>query len=297
MPLLRSYLFAPGNSPSLLDKVFRTDADAVVLDLEDAVPEAEKASARRLVAGAIAQRENGSSSARTGPVPFVRINSVGSTHWRADLDAVIGPGLRGIRLAKTESLESLCRVHAALTDRERTLGLEAGSVGVVATIETARGVQNLDSLIRAPRLRGFTFGAADFCADVSADPGDEVATLHAASRLVIASRAGRLAPPVASVFTHLDDLEALRIDTERQKRLGFFGRSAIHPRQVSIINKVFLPTDAEVAAARETVAAYEAAERGGSGVTRLGGQFVDLAVVRRSRAILDLSEHHRREQA
>ena len=132
-------------------------------------------------------------------MPFVRINSVGSTHWRADLDAVIGPGLRGIRLAKTESLESLCRVHAALTDRERTLGLEAGSVSVVATIETARGVQNLDSLIRAPRLRGFTFGAADFCADISADPGDEVATLHAASRLVIASRAGRLAPPVASV--------------------------------------------------------------------------------------------------
>ena len=96
---------------------------------------------------------------------------------------------------------------------------------------------------------GFTFGAADFCADICADPADPAATLHACSRLVIASRAGRIAPPVASVFTELQDLEALRADTERLKRLGFFGRSAIHPRQVEIINAVFQPTEAEVAAA------------------------------------------------
>jgi citrate lyase subunit beta / citryl-CoA lyase len=100
---------------------------------------------------------------------------------------------------------------------------------------------------------------------------------------------------VASVFTDLSDIEGLRVDTERQKRLGFFGRSAIHPRQVPVINEVFLPTDAEVTSAQAVLAAFEGAERVGSGVARLGGQFVDLAVVRRARATLALNEHARRE--
>lgn len=295
MPLLRSYLFAPGNHPGLLEKVFRTEADAVVLDLEDAVPESEKPQARRLVAAALAPRSRTGGSA-TAPAAFVRINCVGSPHWRADLDAVVGPAIRGIRVPKTESVESLCRVHDALTDREKALGLAPGLVTVVATIESARGLHQLESLIRAPRLSGFTFGAADFCADISADPCDVESTLFACSRLVVASRSGRLARPVASVFTNLDDVEALRRDTERQKGLGFFGRSAIHPRQVGVINQVFTPTQTEIAGAREIVSAYEAAERRGSGVTRIGGQFVDLAVVRRARGTLALKERALKEQ-
>jgi citrate lyase subunit beta/citryl-CoA lyase len=292
MALLRSYLFAPGNQPKLLDRVFRSGADAVVLDLEDAVPAQEKAAARRLVAATVegVHAPKPADGSVPGPRVFVRINSTGTNHWRADIDAVIGPGITGIRVPKAESLESMCRVHDAISDRERALGLPQGSVRLVATIETARGLNHVDALVAAPRLAGFTFGAADFCADVCADPADPMATLHACSRLVAASRAGRVAPPVASVFTDLQDLEALRKDTERLKRLGFFGRSAIHPRQVEIINAVFDPTAAEVAAAREVVAVYETAERGGSGVTRIGGVFVDLAVVRRARALLALSE-------
>lgn len=289
MPLLRSYLFAPGNHPGLLEKVFLSEADAVVLDLEDAVPESEKPQARRLLAAALA-RENRTGASAATPVAFVRINCVGSPHWRADLDAVVGPGIRGIRVPKTESVESLCRVHDALTEREEAQGLPPGSITVMATIESARGLHQLESLIRAPRLSGFTFGAADFCADIKADPDEVEATLYAGSRLVVASRAGRLARPVTSVFTSLDDVEGLRLDTERQKRLGFFGRSAIHPRQVAVINQVFMPTEAEITAAREIVSAYEAAERGGSGVTRIGGQFVDLAVVRRARSTLAMKE-------
>lgn len=292
MPLLRSYLFAPGNQPKLLDRVFRSGADAVVLDLEDAVPASEKTAARRLVASTMTSHRSSvvDDGSIVGPRTFVRINSTWTSYWRADIDAVVGPGIAGIRVPKAESLDSMCRVHDAVSDREHAIGLPRGSIRLVATIETARGLDSVDALATSPRLAGFTFGAADFCADICADPADPMATLHACSRLVVASRAGRVAPPVASVFTDLQDGAALRMDTERLKRLGFFGRSAIHPRQVEIINAVFEPTAAEVAAAREVVAAYETAERGGSGVTRIGGVFVDLAVVRRARAQLTLSE-------
>mgnify|MGYP000063309506 CR=1 FL=1 len=293
MALLRSYLFAPGNQPKLLDRVFECGADAVVLDLEDAVPASEKAAARRLVASALAGAFSANDAQATEASVFVRINPTGTGHWRADIDAVTGPGITGIRIPKTETLESMCRVHDAVLDRERLLGLRTGSVRLVATIETARGIAQVESIAAAPRLMGFTFGAADFCADISANLSDRMATLHACSRLVIVSRAARLAPPIAPVFTDLQDLEGLRLDTERLKHLGFFGRSAIHPRQIGIINSVFEPSAGEVAAAREVVAAYEAAEEEGSGVTRIGALFVDLAVVRRARTVLELSERGR----
>ncbi len=283
--LARSYLFAPGNNGALLRKVFAVGADAVVLDLEDAVPESEKANARRAVAGAVSGQEVSSHSAT-----YVRINGTQSSHWRADIDAVVAPGLQGLRVPKAETLESLCRVHDAVSDRERALGLAHRSVGLMATIESARGLTGIHALARAPRLVGFTFGSSDFCADIAADPFDEAATLFARSRLVVASRVAGLAPPVASVFTRLDDETGLRADTERQKRLGFFGRSAIHPRQVAIIHEAFEPTAGELDEAGRILEAHAQAGREGSGATRMGGQFVDLAVVRRARAILDLRE-------
>jgi citrate lyase subunit beta/citryl-CoA lyase len=297
MRLLRSYLFAPGNNETLLRKVFAAGADAVVLDLEDAVPESEKARARACVTTALAsEAANAHSGSGDGPATFVRINSLDSGHWRTDVDAVAGPRLAGLRIPKAEDLDSLCRLNDALSDRERALGLEPGSIRVVATIETARGLARVASIARAPRLSGFTFGAADFCADVAADPSDDAATLFARSALVMASRDRRLAPPIASVFTSLTDGEGLRADTERQKRLGFFGRSAIHPRQVPIIHAIFEPTAEEVAAAQAVVAAYAAAGREGRGVTQTGGGFVDRAIVRRAQATITLHELPRRDR-
>ena len=289
MSVLRSFLFAPGNHPTLLKKVFEAGADAVVLDLEDAVPESEKAQARRDVADCLSSLgASPASGHRPAPRVFVRINSLQSLHWRKDLEAVLGAGLTGIRIPKVEQLQSLCRVHDAVSDRERVLGLVAGAVRVVATIESARGVDQLEHLAGAPRLQGFTFGAADFCADVGAAPSDPTATLFARSRLVLVSRAHRLAPPIASVFSNLDDLDGLRTDTQRQKNLGFFGRSAIHPRQIPVIHEAFAPTAKEVASATKVVEAYSAAEDAGRGVSRIGGEFVDLANVRRARETLEL---------
>lgn len=286
MRLLRNYLFAPGNNEGILAKAFGAGADAVILDLEDAVPESEKARARSCVRAALVRDATAHS-----PTPaFVRINGLASAHWRADVDAVIGPEIAGVRLPKAEDAESLCRLDDAIAARERALGLAHGSIRVVATIESARGVAGLASLARGPRISAFAFGAADYVADIGGDAEDELSTLFARSALVVASRSARLAPPVASVFTRLSDEDGLRADTLRQRSLGFFGRSAIHPRQLPVINAVFDPTPAEVDRARKEIAAYEAAGVQGRGASQTEGGFVDLAVVRRARAILELHE-------
>jgi len=283
MKLLRSYLFAPGNNEAVIGKALAAGADAVVIDLEDAVPESEKARARACVRAAL--------SRGVAPVPaFVRINSLASEHWRADVDAVAGPEIAGLRVPKVEDIESLCRLHEEISARERFLGMTTGSIRVTATIESARGVVRIESVARGPRVCGFTFGAADYAADIGADPEDEFATLFARSALIVASRSARLAPPVASVFTRLSDERGLRADTLRQKSLGFFGRSAIHPRQLAVIHEIFDPTPAEVERARKDIAAYEAAGREGRGASQTDGGFVDLAIVRRARAILELHE-------
>ena len=285
MKPLRSYLYAPGSESELVRKVFHAGADAVILDLEDAVPESEKARARALVAKRLREVEKEGSA----PV-FVRINHLGSAHWRDDIAAVAGASLAGVRVPKAESLADMCRLNDALSDRERILGLGIGSIAVVATLESARGLVALESLASAPRLAGFAFGAADYCADIAADPAEEPALLFALSRLVAVSRSRRLAPPIASVFIRLDDDAALRSDTERHKRLGFFGRSAIHPRQVPVIHAAFRPTPGEVSEAEGIVEAFERAGGAGRAAVHSGRGFVDLAVVRRARALLALHD-------
>ncbi len=287
MALFRSYLFAPGNNEKLLQKVFAAGADAVVLDLEDAVPPGEKAQARRMV-GALLERRP-----QERPVPvYVRVNGMESGLWREDLAAVVGPGLRGVRLPKAESAADVGRFVEALQEEEARKGLEPGAVEVVCTIETAKGVCAAQQLAACARVANLTFGAADFAQDAGLDPGDDEAeTLVARSQLVLASRAAGIDPPVASVFTRVHDDEGLRRSTEAARRLGFFGRSVIHPRQLAVVHEAFTPAPEAVARAREIVEVFEDALSRGSGAALTGdGRFVDLAVVRRARALLSLAE-------
>ena len=283
----RAHLFAPGSQERLLVKVFEAGADGVVLDLEDAVAPASKPEARRLVAAALSAR-----AGVAGPVTAVRINGVDTPWWQDDLDAVIGPGLQLIRIPKAESARQIAEVDARVRSLEVARGLEAGGIGFVATIESAAGILGAAEIARAPRVRGFTFGAADFVRDISADAsGHDLATLYARQHLVVVSRALGLDPPVASVHTQLADLDGLRRTTEEARALGFFGRSCIHPSQVSVVQDVFTPTPSAAAAARATVEAWDQAVRRGVGAfTMAGGQFVDDAIVRRAHALIALAE-------
>jgi citrate lyase subunit beta / citryl-CoA lyase len=288
LPPMRSWLYAPGNNPRLLEKVFGAGSDAVILDLEDAVPPGEKARARDLVIDAVRGR-----AGQPGPAVFVRINHPESGLAEADVATVVQPGLDGLRVPKVEDAETVRRVEGWLVAAEQRAGLPAGSMALVCNVESAAGVwRALEIAEASPRVKALAFGAADFVRDVAARVGpDGLETLYARSRLVLVARVAGIRPPVDSVYTRLDDEEGLERTTRQGRDLGFFGRSAIHPRQVAAINRVYTPSEEEVGRAREVVTAAASAEAGGSGALRLpSGDFVDVAIVRRAEAVLRLAD-------
>ncbi|QYJ16591.1 Citrate lyase subunit beta [Rubrobacter xylanophilus DSM 9941] len=267
----RSYLYVPGSDPRRIEKALSSEADAVIIDLEDAVVPDRKDEARKNVAGVL-EREP------TKPV-FVRVNAPGSALCERDVEAVARPGLAGLRLPKTESPEEVRRIA------ERLEELGCGAV-IQCLIESALGLEMAFELARShPRVTALAPGEADLAADLGVS-GEE-GLLYARSRVVAASRAAGLQGPVQSVYTDVRDLEGLRRSTEAGKRLGFFGRSAIHPAQVPVINEIFTPTGEEVARARELLQAMERAAASGTGAFALeDGRFVDEAVVRAARLTL-----------
>jgi citrate lyase subunit beta / citryl-CoA lyase len=286
---LRSWLYAPGNNPKLLQRVFSARADAVILDLEDAVPFNEKERARAMVADAVQTR-----AGTSGPAVFVRINHPSSGLALQDIEAVVGPGLDGLRVPKVESAETVTQVDEWIWEAEAKSGLSPGSIPLVCNVESAAGVWRADAIAAAgPRVLALAFGGVDFGRDVGATSGpDGLETLYARSRLVLASRVAGVRPPVDGVYTQLADDEGLERTTQQGRALGFFGRSAIHPRQIPIINRIYTPLPHELAWARRVVQTAREAERSsGAGALQLpSGEFVDVAVVRRAEALLHLAE-------
>lgn len=282
--LRRSYLFAPGSSPRVLGKVLGAGADAVVLDLEDAVAPQNKVAARAAVADLVVRE------AAAAPCEVhVRVNRTAGGYDTDDVAAVVGPGLRALRLPKAADAGEIAAVAALLDRLERDAGLEPGTVALYPTIESAAGVERARELAAAPRVESLVFGAADFLADVGAGGDGRDATLFARSTIVLASRTAGIAQPVDGAYTDLDDLDGLRRTTAWARSLGFFGRSAIHPRQLAVLHDVATPTPAELAWAREVAAV---SERGAAAV--VAGGFVDAAVARRARAILALAPEEAR---
>jgi len=301
LPPIRSWLYMPGNQPRFLRHIHDTGADAIVLDLEDAVPANDKGEARRLIASVMASADtkgDGGSSPVSGhrverrPLIFVRLSGLGQEGLAADLSAAVAPGLAGLRLPKVESALEVARVAEALLLAEVRAGLPPGGVPLVCGIESATGVQRGAEIAAASdRVHALAFGTADFQADVGAAEGPgRLETLVARSLLVLLSRAAAIAPPIDSVYLAIDDHEGLERSTRMGKRLGFFGRAAVHPDQLAVINRVFTPTRHEVDDARRIVEAAQRTASDGVGAMRgEGGQFVDIAVVRRARRLLDLS--------
>jgi len=287
---LRSYLFVPGDNETLLGKVLNAGADAVVLDLEDAVRPERKTEAREMIAEFLKHH------ADTLTPVYVRINSLKERLWQDDLAAAVRPGLRGVRIAKAESAAQIEAVHEALGTLELTAGMEPGSTRIVPTIESASGVLAVEAIARMPRVEALCFGMMDFVADIHARSDTKfTASLHALSQLVLASRAAGIAPPVGSVHTKLDDHEGLRTTSELYRTLGFFGRSVIHPQQLAVVHEVFTPSAEEIAQARVVVEALVQAGEG-RGTATAADAFVDEAVARHARELLALSSSLREEE-
>ncbi|MFJ1539005.1 HpcH/HpaI aldolase/citrate lyase family protein [Micromonospora chalcea] len=277
----RSYLYVPGDRADLLDKAAGRGADALVLDLEDAVTPARKAHARETVAGYLG------AAAPAGPELWVRINS---DQVEADVE-VLSPAAAGVWVPKAEP-ELLAEVDAALARVQQRLGPDAPAFRVVALIETARGVLTAPRVAEAPRVLRLGLGEADLAGELGLQPGPERAEFAPIrSQVVVASAAAGITPPVGPVETTLRDPERLERTTRALLRQGFRARSAIHPGQIATINEVFTPTEAEVASARAVLEALERAERGGSGVaTDADGRLLDRAVVRAAAEVVRRAE-------
>ena len=275
---IRSYLYVPGSDPRRIEKALASEADAVILDLEDAVAPNRKEEARATVAEVLR-------SEHEKPV-FVRINAPDSVLAEEDVEAVAGPRLAGLRLPKTESPESVRRVAQWLEN----LGCEAG---LQCLIESALGLEFAFEIARAhEKVVGMSLGEADLAADlgVRGDAG----LLYARSRLVAATRAAGLPGPVQSVYTNVRDTEGLRRSTMEGKNMGFVGRSAIHPAQIEVINEVFTPTEEEIAEAKNLRARLEESTGTGTGAFALeDGRFVDEAVVGSARLTHALARRER----
>jgi citrate lyase subunit beta/citryl-CoA lyase len=258
---LRTYLFVPGNRPERFAKACAAGADAVIIDLEDAVPPGEKAQARAAVAQWL-------SPARRA---HVRVNGA-DTEWFADDLALCGAhGVAGVVLPKAE------RVSDILAVAERARG-----VPILPLIETAQGFWNALALARARQVARLVFGAIDFQVDLGID-GDDEELLHFRSQLVLVSRLAGIDPPVDGVSPAIDDLPLLRADTGRARRLGFGGKLCIHPKQVPVVKQCFAPSAQDVAWAKRILQAAAGAQ---GAALAVDGKMVDRPVILKAQRIL-----------
>lgn len=258
----RSWLFVPGNRPERFEKALASGADAVILDLEDAVAPADKGAARAAVAAWL-------SPAR--PV-YLRINAADTEWFADDLELVGNLGVAGVVLPKAEAADILARV---------AVRLPPGAV-LLPLVETGFGVARAETLAAQPRVLRLMFGTIDFQLDLGIDgEGEELAFFR--SKLVLASRLAGVQPPVDGVTTAIRDLDRLQADTQRARRMGFGGKLCIHPDQVAAVNRAFAPSDEELAWAKRVVEAAGAAE--GAAIA-VDGKMVDRPVLLRAQRMI-----------
>jgi citrate lyase subunit beta / citryl-CoA lyase len=283
----RSFLFAPGNRPRMVQKVMSFGADATILDLEDAVPIAEKAATRGAVKAALLDYPQ-DRSCKT----YVRVNSLDTGLTADDVRGVVCPALDGIILPKVEAAEELCEGDALVGQVERELGLAQGHLDLIPIIETAKGFLNARAIASAgTRARRLAFGAGDFTFDLGVNWfGDCPAIMLPRMLLPIISRAAGLEPPFDTVYQNIHDLEGLRRETETGKALGFQGKMCIYPAQVSVVNEVFSPTEAEIAYAHKVIEAFRVAEAQGHASCTVDGKMIDYPLAERAKRVLAVAE-------
>lgn len=282
----RTMMFVPASNASMLRDAGLYKPDSIMFDLEDSVSLKEKDSARFLVYEAVKNIDYGDIEL------LVRINSLDKGGVE-DIRAMVRAGIDGIRLPKTETAQDVLDVEEVIEKTEIECGREVGSTSIMAAIESPLGVLNAYSIATASkRLIGIALGSEDYVTAMKTRRYPERNSeeiFFARSMIVNAARAAGIAA-LDTVFSDIDDDEALRRETEFIKQLGFDGKSVIHPRQIPIVNSVFTPTDKEIEEAKAVIYAIEEAEAKGAGVIALNGKMIDKPIVERAERILMLAE-------
>jgi citrate lyase subunit beta/citryl-CoA lyase len=285
---IRTALFVPGDNPRRMDKALTSEADAVIVDLEDAVSPGRKPEARRHAKGRL--------TVRPGKAVVLRVNAHPPEVLWDDLSVLSPNGPDAIMLPKVEDAAAIERIDASLSERERDCGRKEGTTALILLIETARGIRDLEAILRAnlkfPRIYTAAFGAADYALDLGVEltfDGNEL--LYPRSLICVACRAAGLAPPLDTPFMiDLHSEDALINDARRSKQLGFQGKLCIHPGQIEPCHRVFSPSAKDISSCEQIVRAFQDAETRGIGALQHEGQFIDYPRYERARRIIQFNE-------
>ena len=280
----RSLLIMPANREDMLVKAPTYGADALIFDLEDSVPVAEKPAARTLARRFIEQY-------RTTASVYVRVNGIETGLLAEDLDAVVTDGLAGIRLPKTESAQAVRFADEEISRLETARGLTPGSISISPSLESAKGVWMAYEIASAsPRVRSLVAGTAEN-GDLQTDlgyvwtaEGQEV--IYVRSRILLAARAAGIEHLVDGAYSNVRDPEGLAVCCEAARRLGYRGKSVIHPNQIETVNRAFMPSAAEIDYYRRVIAQFEQAVERGSAAITVDGKLVDYAMAGMARRVL-----------
>ena len=282
--LRRSMLFVPGNNPGMIRDAHIYGSDSIMFDLEDSVSINEKDAARFLVYNALPNLKYGNKEL------VVRINDLSSGLGIQDLEAIVRAKPDVIRLPKTECAQDVIDCEREIERIEREAGIPVGTTGMMAAIESGRGVLNaMEIALSSKRLIGIALGAEDYVTDLKTVRSDGTELFFARCMILNAARAAGI-DAIDTVYSDVNNEEGFVKEARLIRQLGFDGKSVINPRQIPPLHQVFMPSEKDLTKARAVIEAAEEAERRGSGVISLNGKMIDKPIVTRARYLLDLAE-------
>jgi citrate lyase subunit beta/citryl-CoA lyase len=282
--LRRTRLYIPGNNPAMMQNAMIYGADSLIFDLEDSIAINEKDAARFLVRNALLTLDFEDVEVT------VRINSIETDFFQKDLEEIIPAQPDGILLPKTESLEDIQLVDKEITRIEKEYKLKVGKIKIMPIIESAVGVLNVEAIATGPRVAAIGLGGEDLTADIGAvrtRNGKELE--YISSRIILACAANKI-QAIDTVFADINDPEGLYEITMEAIEMGFQGKSIIHPLQIEIVHKAFMPSPKEITKAEKIVKAYKDSLKKGRGAITVDGKMIDVPVVIRAEQILKRAE-------
>lgn len=282
--LRRTMMYIPGNNPGMIREGHIYGSDSLMFDLEDSVSLKEKDAARFLVYNALKTIDY------EGTETVVRVNGLDTPFGRDDFEAIVRAKPDIIRLPKTEKPEDIIEADKLISEIETKVGMEVGTVKLMAAIESALGIINAYDIAKAsPRLIAIAIGAEDFVTDMKTTRSkDGVELMMARSQVLLAARAAGIYA-LDTVFSDINDEEGFINEVKHIKQLGFDGKSVIHPKQIESVHRIYTPSNKEIEKSIRVLNAIEEAERNGSGIIALDGKMIDGPIVERARRVIELA--------
>ena len=286
-PRIRSALFVPAQRADFIAKADQRGADAVILDLEDAVSESGKSSARANADAWLRGR-----TIEQSPVATVRVNAIGEGATERDLDAVVHPSLLAVLVPKVRSAQEIVEVAELLSWFEGKRGMQRGAVRIWPIIETAEAVRDANAIAAASARVAYMGGGTSEQGDLAREIGfewsvDGAETLYIRSHVLVAARAARVENPMTGLVSGLADVDEVRAFALSARRLGYAGMMVIHPAHVAVVNEVFTPTAAQLREATRMIAVLDRAGQDGFGAVNHDGRMIDIAMARTAVAMME----------